>query len=223
MAAAMSTSLDTLDLLVLELICIYLDDDADQRRNLWAFSMSNRYCYAAAAKQRLAQIHLELPSPNDLQSHLDRWNEILSPNSGHRHVRRLKITYGSNSTAEEKQEKRDVDEEYDSVEDSNDWKICPSFDMHGFCLPTRQCLRLYNVSRKPADNEPECWESLGRFINQFTGLRDCVWACNADLPRPSCQPSHPNATVFTSTTSLSRASFNSARIRYLSTKVNTPS
>jgi hypothetical protein len=66
MASAISPSLGTLDLLAVERICEYLDDDAEQRRDLWAFSMTNKYLYAATAKQRFIRVHLELSSLKDM-------------------------------------------------------------------------------------------------------------------------------------------------------------
>jgi hypothetical protein len=91
MAPPTATSLETLPLLVLERICQYLDDDSEKRHSLWAFSLTSRCCCAAAAAQRFCQIQLKIPAPDELESGLRRWTEVLNPGDRHRHVRRLKV------------------------------------------------------------------------------------------------------------------------------------
>ena len=52
MASSPSVSLETLPLITVERICEYLNFDSDDRRGLWAFSLTSRCCCAASAPMR---------------------------------------------------------------------------------------------------------------------------------------------------------------------------
>ena len=64
------TTLETLDLLILERICEYLDSDPDTRRDLWSFSLTSKSCYEAASVQRYCQIHIKLQCASDIKRQL---------------------------------------------------------------------------------------------------------------------------------------------------------
>jgi hypothetical protein len=172
----MAPTLESLDLLVLERICEYLDDDSEKRRNLWAFSSTSRNCYTASAVQRLSQVLLKIPSPEDIVSELHRWSEILGANGGHCHVRRLKVASALWAIMDGRQEV--VDEKAEN--DNEGWRDCSFFDVHDFCHPPKD--RTENRGRWGSAGTPEDWLPLNDFIVQLLGLRDFVWDYGYFMP-----------------------------------------
>ncbi len=138
MAPSTPSPLETLPPLVLDRICEYLGDKSEKRDSLWAFSLTSRWCCAAAAAQRFCQIQLKIRTPDELESGLRRWTELLSPDDRHRHVRRLKVLRLMTEEERRNRDLRKLDEEAEDGEDDyrNDRNIRHCFDMPDFCHPS---------------------------------------------------------------------------------------
>jgi hypothetical protein len=185
MAPRKASSLETLPLLVLERICKYLseaDDDSAKRRSLWAFSLTSKSCCAVAAAERFCQIQLKVPAPDELESHLRRWTEVLSTDGCYRYVRRLKVLRVT--PEEERQIHRlpvgEQDEEGEEYEHKDDLKQRDYFDMHDFCRPSKVSIE---CGKRNMRHHPEAWQPLAHFISQLPALKDLVWACGPRMPR----------------------------------------
>ncbi|PVH73018.1 hypothetical protein DL98DRAFT_59481 [Cadophora sp. DSE1049] len=181
MATTRIPSLETLPLLVLERICQYLEDESPKQRALLAFSLTSKSCRAAAETQWFSQIEIRVRDPNELQTTLRRWNDILAGEL-HRHVRRLKISW--KLTEEEKSELLRGGEDFDEDLEEDDisrsgWNVRPYFHMHTFLRPSKESL---GRGRGTLAEHPENWAHLGQFVNQFSGLRDLVWAAGQRIP-----------------------------------------
>ncbi|KAJ9136838.1 hypothetical protein NKR23_g9521 [Pleurostoma richardsiae] len=151
----MTPPLETLPLTILEDICGYLAqcDGFKKRRSLWAFSLTNRWCCAAAAAQRFSQIQLTVSGPDKLKADLQCWTNILTMHNRFRHVRRLNVVgpvEENNSVKKQPdapvggQEGREEDtyDGLDDVDDVDDFNyyftdIRDYFDMHDFCKPSK--------------------------------------------------------------------------------------
>jgi hypothetical protein len=190
MAPSTASPLETLPSPVLDRTCEYLDDDSEKRRSLWAFSLTSRCCCAAAAAQRFCQIQLKIRAPDELESGLRQWTELLNPDDRHRYVRRLKVLRAM--TEEERRKKglrrRDEEAEDNEDEDTDDWNKRYCFDVHDFCRPS-------NLSMECADSasitdHPKAWLPLSRFISQLPALKDLVWAYGYRMPQPVLSAVH---------------------------------
>ncbi|EPE34692.1 hypothetical protein GLAREA_10386 [Glarea lozoyensis ATCC 20868] len=173
----MALTLESLDLLVLERICEYLDSETDTRRDLWAFSLTSRCCYTASAIQRLCQIKLNIPSPDQCQSELSRWDEILNADRGHRHVRRLKVTNELRNRTNGGPMKEDGKPDNDIT----GWRDCSFFDVQDFCHPPKDLKRGSGQWGDDA-SKSEAWVPLAHFIQQLSGLQDLVWSYGYCMP-----------------------------------------
>lgn len=168
MALPNSATLGSLPIVILQEICEYIDDDIEERRSLWAFSSTSRYCYAAAAAQRLCQIQLKIPSKDVLISSLERWNAILSLGDCYRHVRRLKVLHISSKEAEP-----------ENARDDDDWSIRYHFGIHPFCRPST--LSIHAPIGSGTMHNSGDWTPLVQFIHQLPALQDFVWAADCPL------------------------------------------
>jgi hypothetical protein len=186
MTPSTTSPLEKLPLLILERICEYLDDDSERRRSLWAFSLTSSCCCAAAVAQRFCQIQLKIHAPEELDSSLKRWTEVLTPDGRHRHVRRFKVSWAT--TEEEERRKKGLsrqdeeadDEEGEENDDANS-NLRHYFDTHNFCRPSKSCLQ--GSGGGSITDHPEAWVSLSRFISQLSGLQDLVWAYGSHIPQ----------------------------------------
>jgi hypothetical protein len=179
-----ASSLETLPLLVIERICEYLtqaDDDLAKRRSLWAFSLTSRSCCAVAAAQRFCQIQLKVLAPDELESQLRRWTEVLCTNGCFRYVRRLKVLRVT--PEKERQILRltvaEQDEEGEEYQHRDDITQRDYFDMHDFCRPSQVSIRCEEGNFR---HHPEAWQPLAQFISQLSALTDLVWACGSRMP-----------------------------------------
>lgn len=188
MASSTASPLETLPSLVLDRICEYLDDDSEERRSLWAFSLTSRCCCAAAAAQRFCQIKLKIPAPDELESGLRRWTELLNPDDRHRHVRRLKVLRVMTEVERRSKGLQRQDGEAEDDEDKDDWNIRYCFDMHDFCRPSNFSMECSN--RTSMTDHPEAWLPLARFISQLPALKDLVWAYGYHMPQPVLSAVH---------------------------------
>lgn len=173
--------LETLPLLVLERICEYLDDESVTRRDLHAFSTTNKHCYAVSTAQLFSQIELKIRDPEELESSLQQWNSVLK-HGRNRHVRRLKISWDL-AKNESRISSRMEDEEFDDDGyPTGGWNVRPYFAMHSFCRPLESSMEGNGGGRIAGIDDPGLWASLGEFVRQFSVLRDLVWVAGWYIP-----------------------------------------
>lgn len=136
----MTSPVESLPVLILERVCEYLDDQSATRQSLRAFALTSRCLHAAAAAQRFSQLEIWVRDPDDLESSLKRWKEVLT-DGRHRHVRRLKISWGS--TAEERA--RSPPRQHENLDidgyPTSGWNVRPYFHMHNFCRPSEASMQ----------------------------------------------------------------------------------
>ncbi|KAH9217406.1 hypothetical protein DL95DRAFT_459314 [Leptodontidium sp. 2 PMI_412] len=174
--------LETLPLLVLERICEYLDDESVTRRDLHAFSTTNKHCYAVSTAQLFSQIELKIRDPEELESSLQQWNSVLK-HGRNRHVRRLKISWDL-AKNESRISSRMEDEEFDDDGyPTGGWNVRPYFAMHSFCRPLESSMEGNGGGRIAGIDDPGLWASLGEFVRQFSVLRDLVWVAGCIIGR----------------------------------------
>lgn len=120
--------LETLPFLVLDSVCGYLAHsepsgiNTRRKRNLLAFLMASKTCYAVADRQRFGTVHITMRNSTILKDDVRRWNEILGVGDRKRFVRRLEIGGGMDMThyGQGKGQRSSSSEDYeDGAEDSD--------------------------------------------------------------------------------------------------------
>ncbi|ORY14634.1 hypothetical protein BCR34DRAFT_559982 [Clohesyomyces aquaticus] len=173
--------LESLPLLVVDLLCEYLATCDSERRSLFAFALTSKRCYAVSAKERFSQIHLHVDSPQDLASALARWDSILRVDQGVRHVRCLKITGRM----------RDIDEDpraalrYQGYEEQLSLYESDNEENDSF-VPTSRGDFIGSdpkISQDSKDRANLNWLVLAQFMSTCTGLKHLVWASVDQIPR----------------------------------------
>ncbi len=107
-----------------------------------------------------------------MESSLERWTKVLSPDARYRYVRRLKIVGGRS------EEQRHIPEAKGDKDEQQDWRIRDYFDMHKFCRPSKSSVEHSGVRILDRPGA-----SLAHFINRLPALEDLIWGCDSHLPR----------------------------------------
>jgi hypothetical protein len=162
----MYLSLETLPLLVLELICEYLYDDDRGRHSLFAFSSVSRRCCTVTIRERFKHIQIIIQDEGDIVRTLDRWNEILGVER-QRHVRHMTV-------------RRHAQSDEDDIDIANEEEIygkpLVALGIFGglteYAYPTSEESQRQNESYLP----------LSHFIRKLPGLRDLTWAAAGQVP-----------------------------------------
>ncbi|KAK4446882.1 hypothetical protein QBC34DRAFT_143859 [Podospora aff. communis PSN243] len=168
MATTPRCELEKLPLLVLERICDYLDNNSEDanRAALWAFSLTSRSCFAAAAPHLFRQIQLHAPDKDALHRSLEQWTTTLGQSGFYRYVRRLKIT--------DQAKKKKMSDEWVELKDR-------ILDDDHFYQPFGGRPNRLKVSQ-PIHEDDSLWVQLTDFIDKLSGLRDLAWAYSAYFP-----------------------------------------
>lgn len=166
---------DRLPDLVLDRICYYLDDESDDRRDLWAFSLTcRRYC-EAADKQRFCQIVVVMPFVDALDGAVARLREVLGHGRRYAYVRRLRV---QGDLPDRDRYKAPEDEEEDQPRSVLDSKTEHVFDvMHPFCRLREDAPWYYDNG-----DRPDAWQLFADLLRDLPALRDLVWTQD-HLPR----------------------------------------
>jgi hypothetical protein len=89
---ALSSPLETLPLLALELINEFLATCDSRRRSLFARSLASKRCCEVVVRQRFESIHFAVENAQQLREVLSRWKEILNTGLRTRLVRLIATT-----------------------------------------------------------------------------------------------------------------------------------
>jgi hypothetical protein len=182
-AAASSSPLENLPLLVLESVCEYLAASDSRRRSLFAFSMASTFCCAIADRERFERIHLAVEDGDQLKRVLARWDGILSVGKRSRYVRSVKIT-GRISLDGEGQAEALRAKEFREKIDSDDEDV--DFDQGPISRPSSLCMfvgsePVCTAKTKAASNR--LWRPLAHFLTKCYALRHFIWVSTDQVPR----------------------------------------
>ena len=178
-------SLESLPLLILELIAEYLSHTTRDRRDLFAFALTSKYCHAVSNRERFRRIHLEVGRKAQLKELLAGWDEILNIGKRERrnYVRSIKVT-GYMESEELDHIEKDYNRRY--------WRLMEGWDSElGEAVESERYSHLRKESECFSfDNKPEnkskrneLWRPLADFISAFPGLKDLTWSSTDQLSR----------------------------------------
>lgn len=194
MASPTTSPFERLPHIALDTICEYLDDESDNRCDLWSLSLTSRRCCAATEIKRFCQLVLPVPSLDKLGGILIQLKEVLDHGNRFGLVRRLKVQ-GSLSKAQRLQhigmDSEDGEDDEIDEDDTDDSRALDDkderlfFDTHPFCL-LRKDAPWYNDE----GDRPDVWLLLADLIRQLPSLVDLVWAGSHTFPRPVLDAVH---------------------------------
>lgn len=180
------SSLESLPLLALELVCEYLAYGDSERRALLAFSLASKRCCAVATRERFERVLFAVRGPQQLKRDLARYDAVLGKGARSRYVRRVKITGGVSMSMEE--EDRVEAPETEAVEDADarDGDSDVEYGEDVFTKPPKSLSGFggsgpqYTQDQKAKQNE--AWQPLAQFISRLIGLKDFIWVSYNQVP-----------------------------------------
>ncbi|KAF2743035.1 hypothetical protein M011DRAFT_490116 [Sporormia fimetaria CBS 119925] len=205
-AAKPRSSLENLDLLVLEMICEELAHIDSSRRTLHAFSLTSNACCAAAERQRFARLIIYrtrdlLPdtySPNAPRSlgkyaiesrelfleRIERLRRRLEVGNRKRFVRMIRIEDAEGKKVLEPVFREEFDPVFDPAEGVySDDEDDPFITVSERSVNDEIEYEPWEDEDSPGDSDPNSfWEPLARLLNDLA-LKDLFWASASPIPR----------------------------------------
>lgn len=195
--------------LVLDHICSYLDDEDEDRYDLWAFSLTCRRFCGAADKRRFCQIVVSITSVDALGDAVDQLRAVLSHDRRFRFVQRLRLQGMLDEHALERKKTKSppfldryysdpvhqTERQYEAFQPMTGPHSI--FDtLHPFCTlegrkPEYKDDEQQDDEGNDADNSKnglpnrdriEAWQKFADLIDDLPALRDLLWT-GAYVPR----------------------------------------
>lgn len=153
--------------LVLDLVLGYLDDESDDRRDLWSFSLAcRRYC-EVADRRRFRQIVVAVPSFDMVDEAAVQLRTILSHGRRYAFVHRLRLQ-GLKGPSEHDEHGSRREGEPPSVLDRESDPVFES--VHPFCR-----IRESTPWFIDDDSSPDYWQQFASLLCDLPALHDLVW------------------------------------------------